>query len=106
MRRNEVQGIAVPAIDIAKLGIADADGILQHGCEHRLKIARRTADDLQHLRRRRLLLQRLGEFDGALAEIVGALTQFVQQSRVLDGDDRLGPYGWERGIVAGPQRPK
>ena len=33
-------------------------------------------------RGRRLLLQRLGE-------IVGALAQFVEQPRVLDGDDRL-----------------
>ena len=32
--------------------------------------------------RRGLLLQRLGE-------IVSALTQFVEQPRVLDGDDRL-----------------
>ena len=38
---------------------------------------------LQHLRGRGLLLQRLGE-------IVGALAQFVEQPRVLDGDDGLG----------------
>ena len=31
----------------------------------------------------RLLLQRL-------AEVVGALTQFVEQPRILDGDDGLG----------------
>ena len=40
-------------------------------------------DDLQHLRGRRLLLQRFGE-------IVGALAQLVEQPRVLDGDDGLG----------------
>ena len=57
MRRDEVQGIAIPAIDISKLGVADADGFLQHGCKHRLKIAGRAADDLEHLRRRCLLLQ-------------------------------------------------
>ena len=39
MRRNEMQDLAVPAKDIAKLGVADAGGILQHGCKHRLKIA-------------------------------------------------------------------
>ena len=38
---------------------------------------------LQHLRGRGLLLQRLGE-------IVGALAQLVEQPRVLDGDDGLG----------------
>ena len=39
-------------------------------------------DDLQHLRRRGLLLQRLGE-------IVGALLHLVEQPRVLDRDHRL-----------------
>ena len=38
---------------------------------------------LQHLRGRGLLLQRL-------AQIVGALAQLVEQPRVLDGDDGLG----------------
>ena len=61
MCRNEVQGIAVPAIDISEVGVADANGFLQHGRKHRLKIAGRAADDLEHLRRGRLLLQRLGE---------------------------------------------
>ena len=37
---------------------------------------------LQHLRGRRLLLQRLGE-------IVGALAQLLEQPRILDGDDGL-----------------
>src|SRR5262249_895365 len=37
----------------------------------------------QHLRCRGLLLKRFGE-------IIGALTKFVEQARVLDGDDRLG----------------
>src|SRR6516164_3288410 len=40
------------------------------------------AYDPEHLRRRGLLLQRF-------AQIVSALTQFVQQPRVLDGDYRL-----------------
>ena len=61
MRRDEMQGVTLPAIDIAKLGVADANGILQHGCKHRLKIAGGAADDLQHLRRGCLLLQRFGE---------------------------------------------
>ena len=43
-------------IDIAELGIADANGILQHGRKHWLKIAGRAADNLEHLRRSRLLL--------------------------------------------------
>ena len=44
MRRNEVEGIAFPAIDISKLGVADADSILQHGRKYRLKIAGRATE--------------------------------------------------------------
>ena len=58
----------------------------QHGLEHRLQLAGRAADDLQHLRGRGLLLQRL-------AQVVGALAQLVEQPRVLDGDDGLGGKG-------------
>ena len=57
--------------------------ILQHCLEHRLQIRPASCDDLQHLGGRGLLLQRL-------AEIVGALAQLVEQPRVLDGDDGLG----------------
>ena len=38
---QEMQDFAVPAKDISKLGVANANGILQHGCKHRLKIAGR-----------------------------------------------------------------
>src|SRR5215470_617861 len=48
-------------IEVAEPSLANAHCIGQHGLEHRLKLAGRTADDLQHLRRRRLLLQRLDE---------------------------------------------
>ena len=41
------------------------------------------SNNLQHLRSRRLLLQRF-------REIVGALAQLAEQPRVLDGDDGLG----------------
>ena len=44
--------------------------------EHRLQIEGRAADDLEHVGGGGLLLQRLA--------------QFVEQARVLDGDDRLG----------------
>ena len=42
----------------------------------------RVADDLEDVRCRRLLLQRFGQ-------IVGALAQFVEQPRILDGDHGL-----------------
>ena len=48
----------------------------------RLCVGERVADDAKDFGGRRLLLQRLGE-------IVGALAQLVEQTRVLDGDGRL-----------------
>ena len=75
---------------LPNVGVADAHRVLQHRRKHWLKIAGRAADNLEHLRRSRLLLQRFREVSGALAEVVGALTQFVEQPRVLDGDDGLG----------------
>ena len=59
MRRHDVQGVAIPAMDISKLGVANADGIFQHTCKYGLKIAGRAADNLKHLGGSRLLLQRL-----------------------------------------------
>ena len=77
MRRNEVQSVAVPTVDISKLGVADADGLLQHGRKHWLKIAGRATDNLKNLRRGRLLLQRFGEVGCAVGEVAGTLPQFV-----------------------------
>src|SRR5262245_47890764 len=59
----------------AEVRLAYAGRVFQHRLEYRLKRARRAADDLEHLRRRSLLLQRLA--------------QLVEQARVLDGDDGL-----------------
>ena len=82
MRRKEVQGVTIPAEDISELGVADADGFGQHCFKHRLKIAGRAADDLQHLRRCSLLLQRFGK-------LPRALLLRLEQPHVLDGDHRL-----------------
>src|SRR5262249_48983366 len=59
----------------AKPRPANSGCILQHGIEDRLKLAWRRADDLQHLGCGSLLLKRF--------------TQFIEQARVLDGDDSL-----------------
>ena len=56
---------------IAEPGLADAHRIRQHGLEDRLQPPRRTADHTENFRRSCLLLQEL-------AEIVGALAQFVE----------------------------
>src|SRR5215469_16484317 len=88
-RRKVVHGWpAEPPISIikmrqGKIGLADTRGLLQHRVKNRRKLARRRTDDAQYFGCRRLLLQRLGQ-------VVGALAQFVEQPRVLDGDDRLG----------------
>src|SRR5215218_10462202 len=60
--------------------------------------ARRAADDLQHLRGRSLLLQRLGQF-------VGALAQFIEQPDVLDRDDRLVGEGLHESDLCGGEWP-
>src|SRR5262245_64144457 len=57
MHCNSPKGISFASIQNAELGLADASRILQHRLEHRLQLARRTANDAQHLRRRSLLLQ-------------------------------------------------
>ena len=68
---------------LTEFGSANACRVFQYGIRKRAAIARRRADDAQHLGRHCLLLQQLGE-------IVGTLAQFVEQPRVLDGDDGLG----------------
>jgi hypothetical protein len=55
------EGICVAEVHCPELGLADAHRLRQHGLEYRLQLARRTADDLQHLRGRRQQRQRLGE---------------------------------------------
>ncbi len=73
---------SVVAIDGRELGLAQSCGTTGDRLEHRLHVGRRATDDLQHLGGRGLLLQRL-------AEIGRALAKFVEQPRVLDGDDSL-----------------
>jgi hypothetical protein len=82
MRCHEVQGVAIPAMDISKLGVADADGILQHGCKYWLKITGSPADNLEHLRGSRLLLQRF-------AKLTSALLFGLEQADILNGDHGL-----------------
>src|SRR5262245_40553720 len=66
----------------AEVGLAYARRVLQHGLEYGLELARRTRDDAQHLRGRRLLLQRLGQFTSAGLHL-------VEQPHVLNRDHRL-----------------
>ena len=73
----------------------------QHRLEHRLQLAGRTGDDLQHLGGRGLLLQRL-------REIARARLHLVEQPHVLDRDHRLvGEGGDQLDLLIGerPHRP-
>ncbi|MGC1622446.1 MAG: hypothetical protein WA759_06540 [Pseudolabrys sp.] len=59
----------------SKSSAANVHRIPQHCLEYRFKLARRTADDLEHVGGRRLLLQRFA--------------QLAEETRVFDGDDGL-----------------
>ena len=64
MRCNKVKFPILTEIHCSKFGIADTNGFFEHSCKYGLKIAGRTADDLQHLRSRNLLLERLVSLAG------------------------------------------
>src|SRR5262245_63784774 len=59
--RDDPGGAILEPPQIPEMGGANARRIFQNGLEHGLQFAWRTTDDLEHLRRRSLLLQRLGE---------------------------------------------
>src|ERR1700730_2124800 len=77
------QQLAVETEDIGSISPTQPNRALGHGLKDRLKIERRAADDLKHVGCGCLLLQ-------SLRKVGGALAQFIEQSRVLDSDDRLG----------------
>src|SRR5262245_58644467 len=79
---DKAEGLPFAEIERSKFGLAWSRGVLKHSLEYRLQLAGRARYYLQHLRGCCLLLQRL-------AQIVGALAQLVEQPGVLDGDDRL-----------------
>lgn len=56
MGGDELQRLAIPAIDHAGMGIAEPNGTRQYAGKYRLEIAGRTADKPEHRRGRALLL--------------------------------------------------
>jgi hypothetical protein len=82
VKRNRFELAVLDPEHPAETGAADAGGVRQHGLEHELKVAWRTADDLQYLRGRGLLLECLGKL--ARARLLG-----LEQSNVFDCDHRL-----------------
>ena len=67
---HSAEAVSLAQEHIADLGLADARGLRQHRVKHRLQLARRAGNDLEHVAGRGLLLQRLGQIVGALAQLV------------------------------------
>src|SRR5262245_31340097 len=82
VERDVTKSVSIVQAQSAKLSVAEPCCVRQHGLENRLQLSRRTADDLQHLRGRGLLLQRLGQFGRARLHL-------VEQAHVLDRNHRL-----------------
>src|SRR5579863_1612556 len=74
--------IALAPIDERGVGGAQPCGGLDQRVENWLQVEGRTADDLQHVAGRSLVLERL-------LKITGARAQFAQKPRVLHGDHGL-----------------
>ena len=96
--RLNAERIAFVTRKVAELGLADPSRVLQHGLEDWLELAGRAGDDLQDLRGRGLLLQRL-------AQVARARLHLVEQPHVLDRDHRLvGEGGGQLDLLVG-ERP-
>jgi hypothetical protein len=62
IRCHEIEGVAIPPINISKPGVTDVDGFLQHRLKDRQKVAWKTADDLEDFGGSGQLLYRLVAF--------------------------------------------
>src|SRR5262245_28440027 len=82
--RNVVHTIATERVSLAKphdpeLGSANPCCVRQRRLEHRFQLARRTRNDPQHFRRRRLLLHRLGKVPPRLGKLTSARFELLFQ---------------------------
>src|SRR5436309_8310400 len=96
--RHRANATALAQEHLAKLGLADRDGMLQHSLEHWLQLTGRTTDNLKNLRGRGLLFQRL-------AELARARLYIVEQPYILDRDDGLIGEGFEQCDLLVRERP-
>ena len=53
---NQMKSVTIPQINVSKIGFANPRCILQDCCKHWLKVTWRATNNLEHLRRSRLLL--------------------------------------------------
>ena len=82
LERRDAERIAFAQPQDAVGRLAKPGCVRQHRLEHRVQLARRTGNDLQHFGGRGLLRQRLGELGRARLDL-------VKQAHVLDCDHRL-----------------
>ena len=82
LRCRQLIFVVMQTHDVDMLGFAEMLCSLGDGVEHRLNIRWRPRDDIEHAADRRLKLQRL-------LQIFGARLHLVEQSGILDRDDRL-----------------
>ena len=68
VQRDRAETLAVIGQHDAERGLAQPRCLFEHRVEHRREVAGRGVDDPQHLGGRGLLLQRLGQFGGALLD--------------------------------------
>src|SRR5262245_49542136 len=98
MVRHEVKKMPVEPVDKAELGLAEPSRAFGDHVEDRLDVRERATDDAQHLRGRRLLLQRLGEFARARLHL-------VEQAHVLNRNHRLVGEGVDQLYFLVTERP-
>src|ERR1700730_6275258 len=91
MARDDFIRLAFWTTDDCGVGLTQAMRRFDQGIEHSLQVKGRTADDLEHVCGGSLLLQRFA--------------QFVEQARVLDGDDGLISKGLNQPDLLGGERP-
>src|SRR5262249_52396016 len=70
VQRGRMERTSFEEMKCAELGFAQARRICQQSVKHGLQFARRTRNDMQHLRGRSLLLQRRGEVGRARLHLV------------------------------------
>src|SRR3954464_6493155 len=94
-----MERLAVVTVECAELGPADSHRVRQHGFEHRFQIALTGRNDAQHVRRRGLLLLRLGQIapergdirDGGRAAAAARARRSPAWPRLAPSCGRLAP---------------
>ena len=92
---NETANLAIPKVKRCERSAAKSGRGLQNRRRGEVQIERRAADDFQHLRRGRLLLQRF-------LKILRPRLHLVEQPHVVDGDHRLVGEGLQQVDLTDP----